>query len=150
MRLRVATQLDETRVLDVLRADGEATGRQPSKARLAQVRAVLRAPGTLTLVADDDVEVVGMLLAQLVRPDPDAGVRLELGLLCVVPDRRREGVGRSLVQSLLDRFAAVAAWVPDGAAQDLLRSAGFVPSGRTREHEGATAAELLHSPVREG
>ena len=145
MRLRVATQLDEARVLDVLRADGEATGRQPSKARLAQVRAVLRAPGTLTLVADDDGAVVGVLVAELVRTDE--GVRLELSLLCVAPDRRRAGVGRALVQGLLDRFATVAAWVPAGATQDLLGSAGFAPSGRTREHEGATAAELVHSPA---
>ena len=54
MRTRVATQLDEAAALDVVRADGETTGRQPSKARQQRVRSKLRSPTALTLLAEDD------------------------------------------------------------------------------------------------
>ena len=101
MRVRVATQLDEPGALDVLRADGEATGRQPSKARLATVRATLRSPTTLALVADEDGTVVGLLVAEL------RGTRLELTLLCVAPEHRGRGAGRALVRALLDRYPDV-------------------------------------------
>ena len=131
MRVRVATAYDEQPVLDVLRADGDATGRQPSKARLAAVRATVRSAASLTLVADDDGAVVGVLRAELGSPDEPG--RLRLGLLCVTPDRRRTGVGRALVRALLDRFGSVAAWTADAAVAALLLGEGFVASGRTRE-----------------
>ena len=107
MRVRVATQLDEAVALDVLRADGEATGRQPSKARLAAVRATLRSPTTLTLVADHDGAVRGLLVAEL------RGPRLELSLLCVAPEHRGQGAGRALVRALLDRYPDVDAADPE-------------------------------------
>ena len=101
MRTRVATQLDEAAALDVVRADGEVTGRQPSKARLAELRAVLRSPTTLTLVADDGGPVLGLLVAEL------RGRELALTLLCVAPDHRRRGAGGALVRALLDRYPDV-------------------------------------------
>jgi len=140
VRVRVATAYDEQPVLDVLRADGDATGRQPSKARLAAVRATLRSPASLTLVADDAGEVVGVLRAELADDDPG---RLRLGLLCVTPGRRRTGIGRALVRALLDRFGSVAAWTADEAVTALLVGEGFVPSGRTGED---TASELVRRP----
>ncbi len=114
MRVRVATQLDEQGALDVLRADGESSGRQPSKARLAAVRATLRSPTTLTLVADDGGPVVGLLMAEL------RGARLELTLLCVTPEHRGRGAGRALVHALLDRYPDVHA--PDPALMQFVRT----------------------------
>ena len=114
MRVRVATQLDESGALDVLRADGEATGRQPSKARLAAVRATLRSPTTLTLVADDGGPVLGLLVAEL------RGARLELTLLCVAPEHRGRGAARALVRALLDRYPTAQA--PDPAIMQFVRT----------------------------
>jgi ribosomal protein S18 acetylase RimI-like enzyme len=114
VRVRVATGLDEPDALDVLRADGEATGRQPSKARLAAVRATLRSPGTLALVADDGGPVVGLLVAEL------RGRRLEVTLLCVAPEHRRQGCGRALVRALRERYPAAADATDDPVVAALL------------------------------
>ena len=114
MRVRVATQLDESGALEVLRADGQASGRQPSKARLAAVRATLRSPGTLALVADDDGAVVGLLVAEL------RGSELELTGVCVAPEHRGRGAGRALVRALLDRYPDATA--PDPALRAFVRA----------------------------
>ena len=114
MRTRVATQLDEAAALDVVRADGETTGRQPSKAALAALRAVLRSPTALTLVADDEGAVVGLLVAEL------RGRELQLSLLCVAPGHRRRGAGRALVRALLDRYPGVTAATDEPGALALL------------------------------
>ena len=147
MRVRPATRLDEPAVLDVLRADGETTGRQPSKARLLRVRDKLRSPAALTLVADEDGRVVGFVHAELARADDGAGAvepgRLHLSLLCVAPDARRAGVGRALVEALLARFPAVSGWAADDAARGLLEACGFVTTGRTGEVRGAPAVLLV-------
>lgn len=145
-RVRPATSLDEAGVLDVLRADGETTGRQPSKARLLRVRDKLRSPSALTLVADRDGGVAGFLLAELARTDEGAGGVepgvLHLSLLVVRPDVRRAGVGRALVTALLERFPHVRAWTGAAPARDLLVGSGFRPTGRTQELRGEPA-ELL-------
>jgi ribosomal protein S18 acetylase RimI-like enzyme len=125
--VRVATQLDEVAALDVVRADGEATGRQPSKATLAALRAVLRSPTALTLLADDDGAVVGLLVAEL------RGRELQLTLLCVAPAHRGRGAGRALVHALLERYPDVVAAVDDPGARALLEQgrtsqAGFDPT----------------------
>ena len=150
--MRVAGAYDEQPVLDVLRADGDATGRQPSKARLAAVRATLRSPATLTLVAVSDGAVLGFVLAEL-APDDEADdapaadpsrPRLHVPVLCVAPRSRRSGVGRALVRALLARFADVSTWSCDVATTSLLTSEGFVPTGRTREVAGRSAEHLVH------
>ena len=132
MHVRVATQYDEQAALDVVRADGDATGRQPSKATLAALRARLRAPTTLTLLAEDEGTVVGLLLAEL------AGTQLTLSLLCVTPARRRQGAGRALVRSLLARYGEVVARVDDSATRALLEREGFSagPEGEVTSHGG--------------
>jgi predicted N-acetyltransferase YhbS len=114
VRTRVATQLDEAAALDVVRADGETTGRQPSKATLAALRAVLRSPTTLTLVADDEGTVVGLLVAEL------RGTELAVRLLCVAPVHRRRGAGRALVAGLLARYPDAVAAVEDPVVCELL------------------------------
>jgi ribosomal protein S18 acetylase RimI-like enzyme len=114
VQVRVATQLDEAAALDVVRADGEATGRQPSKATLAALRAVLRSPTALTLVADDGGAVVGLLVAEL------RGRELHLTLLCVAPEHRRRGAARSLVRGLVERYPDVVTAVDDPVVAGLL------------------------------
>ena len=114
MRVRVATQLDEAAALDVLRADGRATGRQPSKARLGDLRAVLRSPTTLTLVVDGDGQVVGLLVAEL------RGRELALTMLCVTPEHRRRGAGRALVRAVLDRYPEVVDATDDAVVGELV------------------------------
>ena len=114
MRTRVATSLDEAAVLDVVRADGETTGRQPSKATLARLRALLRSPTALTLVADDGGGVIGLLVAEL------RGRDLQLSLLCVTPAQRRRGAGRALVRALVERYPGVAAGTEEPGALALL------------------------------
>lgn len=148
MRVRVATQYDEPAVLDVLRADGDATGRQPSKARLAAVRAVLRSPRTLTLVADDDGAVVGVLLAELGPGHDGVGPvepgMLHLPLLCVAPQHRRRGAGRLLLRRLLSRFEHVSTWTSDDGVRALLEGEGFTATGRRAEVRGTAACQLVH------
>jgi ribosomal protein S18 acetylase RimI-like enzyme len=114
VRVRVATQLDEAAALDVVRADGEATGRQPSKTTLAALRAVLRSPTALTLVADDEDVVTGLLVAEL------RGRELQLTLLCVAPEHRRRGAGRALVRALVERYPDVVAATDEPGALALL------------------------------
>ena len=147
MRIRPATGFDEQPALEVLRADGVAVGRQPSKARQARVLATLRSPSSLVLVADDDA-VVGLLIAELARSDDGAGPvepgLLHLSLLCVTPQRRRSGVGRALVRALLTRFDRVSTWVGDPALRALLEAEGFTATGRTRQVRERAAAHLVH------
>ena len=114
MRTRVATQLDEAAVLDVVRADGETTGRQPSKATLAALRSVLRSPTTLALLAEDAGTVLGVLVAEL------RGRELQLSLLCVAPEHRGGGAGRALVSALLERYPEVVAATEEPGAVRLL------------------------------
>ena len=114
MRTRVATALDEAAALDVVRADGETTGRQPSKATLAALRSVLRSPTTLAVVAEDDGAVLGLLVAEL------RGRELQLSLLCVAPEHRHRGAGRALVRALLYRYPSVVAATEEPGALALL------------------------------
>ena len=123
MRIRVATQLDEPAALDVVRADGEATGRQPSKATLAALRSVLRSPTTLALLADDDGAVVGLLVAEL------RGRELQLSLLCVAPASRSRGTGSALVEALLERYPDVRPATDEPGALHLLERARRTSQG---------------------
>lgn len=131
VRVRVATQYDEAAVLDLVRADGTATGRQPGRTQLAALRTDLRSANALTLVADTGTEVVGVLVARIGHA---RSAQLELVLLCVRPDRRRAGTGRALVAGLLNRFGAVSAEVVDPSVTGLLRACGF-RRGETSEDE---------------
>jgi GNAT superfamily N-acetyltransferase len=122
VRVRVATQYDEAAALDVIRAEGEASGRQLGKSRLATARGELRSPQALTLVAGAGAEVDGVLVARL-----GASPALELVLVCVRPGLRRSGTGRALVTALLDRFPSVSATVDDPDVAALLQACAFMP-----------------------
>ena len=145
--VRTATRFDEGPAIAVWQAALAVRGRPPGLARTAQVRATLRAPDTLALVADDDGAVVGMLLAELGRDDDGAGAVLpgvlHLSMLFVRPDVTATTVGSALLDGLTGRYPAVLGWV---AAEDALlpayEVAGFTRTGRTRD-DGALL-ELAH------
>lgn len=147
VRVRPATRLDEVGVLDVLRADGEVRGQQLSKVRLLRVRDKLRSPTALTLLAESDVQAVGVVHAELAREQDGNGAvvpgLLHLSLLCVVPAHRRRGVGQSLLTGLLERFPHVSTWAPDEVSAAALRAVGFVPTGRSAVVRGACAEQLV-------
>ena len=94
----------------------------PGSARTARVRAELRAPTSLLLVAGEPV--VGMLLVALVTR------RLEVAMLCVHPDHQRVGVGRSLVAAAVGRYPTIAAWSSEPAVCEAL---GLIRTGVTRD-----------------
>ena len=99
-----------------------AASQPPGSARTARVRAELRAPTSLLLVAGDPV--VGMLLVALISR------RLEVTLLCVHPDHQRVGVGRSLVAAAVGRYPTIAAWSSEPAVCEAL---GLARTGVTRD-----------------
>ena len=108
----------------------------PGSARTARVRAELRAPTSLLLVAGDPV--VGMLLVALVRR------RLEVTLLCVHPDHQRVGVGRCLVAAAVGRYPTIAAWSSEPAVCEAL---GLARTGVTRDdgYVEVAAPSSLHA-----
>ena len=99
-----------------------AASQPPGSARTARVRAELRAPTSLLLVAGDPV--VGMVLVALVTR------RLEVTLLCVHPDHQRVGVGRSLMAAAVGRYPTIAAWSSEPAVCEAL---GLARTGVTRD-----------------
>ena len=99
-----------------------AASQPPGSARTARVRAELRAPTSLLLVAGDPV--VGMLLVALVTR------RLEVTMLCVHPDHQRVGVGRCLVAAAVGRYPTIAAWSSEPAVCEAL---GLARTGVTRD-----------------
>ncbi len=145
--VRTATRFDEGPAISVWQAALAVRGRPPGIARTTRVRAKLRAPDALALVADDDGAVVGMLLAELARADDGAGPSspglLHLSMLFARPDAVASTIGSALLDGLTGRYPAVLGWV---SAQDVLfpayEVAGFTPTGRTRE-DGALV-ELAH------
>ena len=114
-----------------------AASQPPGSARTARVRAKLRAPTSLLLVAGDPV--VGMLLVALVTR------RLEVTMLCVHPDHQRVGVGRSLVAAAVGRYPTIAAWSSEPAVCEAL---GLARTGVTRDDgsvELGAAPTSLHA-----
>lgn len=132
MTVRPATGFDEAAALEAWRLALDVRGRPPSKVRQAQVRATLRGPLVLTLVAEHDGCVVGMLLAE---PSRCAGVVepgvLQLSMLYVAPAHQRRGHGTALLEALLARYPAVRA-EPTEESVDFFERAGFRP--RTDHH----------------
>ena len=118
--VRVGTDVEAA--LAVWGAVQRAASQPPGSARTARVRAELRAPTSLLLVAGDPV--IGMLLVALV------GRRLELTMLCVHPDHQRTGVGRALMAAAVGRYPTIAAWSSEPA---LCEALGLVRTGVTRE-----------------
>ncbi|WP_079177339.1 GNAT family N-acetyltransferase [Streptomyces sp. MUSC 14] len=85
-------------VLDLCRSEGWFTfSASPERAE-----ASLTAPGVVALVAVEGTRVVGFAQALT-----DGVVQAHLSLLATAHDRRRTGIGRSLVQETLRRCGAM-------------------------------------------
>ena len=71
----------------------------------------LRAAGalTLSLVAEQDGEVLGQVAASPIGLEGAAGAWFGLGPVAVRPDRQRQGIGQALVRAALARLAAAGA-----------------------------------------
>ncbi len=95
------------------------------------------------LLAEQDQRPAGYCAAQLVL---DEGELLRIG---VVETCRRQGIGRLLLKSLLERFPQITAWhleVREGnqPAVALYRQMGFLPSGvRKRYYRDPVEDALL-------
>jgi ribosomal protein S18 acetylase RimI-like enzyme len=85
-------------VLDLCRNEGWLT----FSANPELAKASLTAPGVLALVAVDGTRVVGFAQALT-----DGAAQAHLSLLATAHDRRREGIGRKLVQETLRRCGAM-------------------------------------------
>ena len=103
-------------VTEAMRLLPQATGTE------AAIVERLRADGalTLSLVAEDEGEVVGYLAASAARIGPQEGWGL-IGPLAVLPARHRQGIGSALMAEALRRLRATsrgAALVGDPAYYD--------------------------------
>jgi ribosomal-protein-alanine N-acetyltransferase len=96
----------------------------------AQLRTALGWPGALAFIADDAAGIAGYVLGRVVV---DEGEILSIATL---PERRREGIGRRLldamIAAMIDR-GAHSAWlevrVSNAAARTMYGAAGFVAAG---------------------
>lgn len=97
---------------------------------LAQLGSALDWPGTVALVAEDDGGAVGYVLGRVIV---DEG---EILSIAVVPERRRLGIGRRLLDAMMTMLVARgahAAWLEvrmsNDAARAMYESAGFAAAG---------------------
>ncbi|HEY1487857.1 MAG TPA: GNAT family N-acetyltransferase [Micromonosporaceae bacterium] len=131
MRIRPADVTDADRVFVLLRAF--ATSHPPSRAAFDQnyerLLASMTYDGTDLLVADDDGEVIGYVLAARFLVLYANGPVSELQELMVDPAHRGRGAGRLLVTAVVDRARAAGAaevTVPTRRARDYYVALGFV------------------------
>jgi ribosomal-protein-alanine acetyltransferase len=96
----------------------------------AQLRTALDWRGALAFVADHRGEVAGYVLGRVVV---DEG---EILSIAIAPDRRREGIGRELLDTMIEamiRHGAHSAWLEvresNRAARAMYAIAGFVATG---------------------
>ncbi len=140
--VRAGTGLDEDVAVGLWQAAQAGLGRRNGGTRAQRVRTALRSRDALLLVAEQDGEPVGILLAALVRQTGTVG--LEVTHLAVEPPAQRSGVGRSLLSALTARYPAVSVWVQvdDDAALGLFRADGFVGSGRVEDRPAGPFVHL--------
>jgi len=112
----------------------------------AAIRTILQLPGTCGRVAWDGADLAGFLLAR------DLGEECEILSLGVLPEQRRNGIGRALLQAnaeearrsgLVSAVLEVAA--DNKAAQNLYFQTGFVEVGRRPNYyrRGPTRIDAL-------
>ena len=95
MRIRPETHLDRDGIAAVTRA---AFG---NEREVRMIEAIRASPGfvpELSLVAEEDRQIVGHVLLSYVELEGTGRRLLELGPLSVLPDRQRSGVGSALVR----------------------------------------------------
>lgn len=99
--LRAAVAADVDKVLELWRDSAENANR-PVDTRAA-VEALLRRDPDALIVAADDGELIGTIIAGW------DGWRCHLGRLAVRPDRRRQGVGAALLEAAESRLESLGA-----------------------------------------
>lgn len=109
---------------------------------------ILATPGAIGLLAAQDGDPVGFALGRVAA---DEG---EVLLIATHPERRRQGVARTLLRNLLQQLAAAGAArvflevaAPNAAALTLYRSAGFDTVGRRPNYYRSIAGRSGESAV---
>ena len=122
--IRPATAADIEAVLSVWAEARSAAARTPDDPKAVE-QLLERDPGAL-LVAESDGQVVGVLIAGW------DGWRGNVYRLAVLPDQRREGIARALVEAGHERLRALGArritalvGGEEGAAHGLWRAVGY-------------------------
>lgn len=90
-------------------------------------------------VAESRGRMVGTALCWVYGTD-----RAALGMVGVAPAMQGQGIGRKLMEMVLDWLGnrAVALYATE-AGQPLYRALGFMPTGRARQHQGTTFQDGL-------
>ena len=116
----------------------------------AEIRRFLAVPGAACLLEEREGELRGFALGHPEPPDLARVITLD-----VHPSARREGLGRTLLESLLARLAAAGAIravlevdVRNAGAIAFYRSLGFRTTGRIHSYygEGLDAWEMVREP----
>jgi ribosomal-protein-alanine N-acetyltransferase len=116
-------------------------------------REALGSPGVVALIREDDGEVTGYLLGREILGTG------EVLNLAVAPERRRQGIGRALLEQAIEEIVArgghevfLEVRASNAAALELYQSMGFVLSGRRRHYyrEPKEDALVLRAPVGPG
>lgn len=139
-KIEPAVASDAERVAELFRADMSDLGQPEDAAGLLEVaKAVIADERAHVFVARDGVHTVGVLLANDHWSIKFPGRALWIEELYVAPEARRRGLGRTLVEALLDwalpnGFAGVEleAYRMNTAASVLYRSLGFSRLARER------------------
>lgn len=113
----------------------------------ATVLADPRFDGT-TAVAEEDGRIVGIALA---GPSPHAeeeDAAMQLYVLYLRRSHHGSGLGRGLLDAVLDDDRPAALWVadPNPRAQAFYRAAGFRTDGREKVEDGVRELRMVRSP----
>jgi GNAT superfamily N-acetyltransferase len=156
IRIRLGDAADVDAALSVYERSNLARrqGVWPNRAaRVEEIRARLRDPGSWFLLADDGPTAVGMACAEAQRGLGGAGPAIPggcfLNLIFVVPERWGEGIGGVILDAVLAEakrrhYSRIHLFTHEDneRAGRLYRSRGFSPTGREANGEGEWTREI--------
>jgi ribosomal protein S18 acetylase RimI-like enzyme len=139
--------------VDIWEQANIARGKIPSPERIVRVRAKLTDRFALVIVAVDDVDPVGMALAEPGRDHDGSGQPLpelcHISMIFVRPDHWGKHIGQHLLDAIAEHAARrghthLQLWTgrTNQRAQRLYQRAGFLPSGRTKQLD--TGEPVIH------
>jgi ribosomal protein S18 acetylase RimI-like enzyme len=151
---RLARPAEIEPAVDIWEQANIARGKIPSSERIVRVRAKLTDRFALVMVAVDDVDPVGMALAEPGRDSDGSGQPLpelcHISMIFVRPDHWGEHIGQSLLDAIAEHAARrghthLQLWTghSNQRAQRLYQRAGFLPSGRTKQLDTGEPVILL-------